>query len=387
MSESKEDKEIIHWDRMTTSLVIIAFGFIIFSFFAPSIFTNVSESERLDFTDKGAIGDTIGGIMNPFVALAGILLTFLAFYMQIKANQVQIKLFKDGLKASEKKDKIAQKLDSYYKLDLLIEDLKAIDTDILEKTERIEEYFTKEQDASLDSNFLRRTVNKNYSRILEIDRLSIFKAFTFFLQQDPDWRKKFSELYTLLEFLPLQFDEIYKIADNHSNQVFQMKKDVVLELDTFIEECTDLISEYHNEFEETYLNWPASRLCNDTILRNRDIIESNLDENGNPIDETDLQRIDEEVVRNFITEALRLREDFADFDTRLHPIMKQAVTTRRLIQEIKNRMRETASNIEIEYNKLIITTEDRKSYYDELIAIKELLEITTNQIDVNKLDV
>ncbi|WP_373060417.1 hypothetical protein [Zunongwangia sp. H14] len=52
----------------------------------------------LNFTETGQIGDTIGGILNPFIALAGVLLTFLAFYMQIKANQIQITQFNEGLK-------------------------------------------------------------------------------------------------------------------------------------------------------------------------------------------------------------------------------------------------------------------------------------------------
>lgn len=40
-----------------------------------------------DFSKTGPIGDTIGGIMGPFVAIAAALLTFLAFWVQFKANE------------------------------------------------------------------------------------------------------------------------------------------------------------------------------------------------------------------------------------------------------------------------------------------------------------
>lgn len=40
----------------------------------------------LDFTSTGEIGDTIGGIMGPFVAIAASGLTFIAFWVQYKAN-------------------------------------------------------------------------------------------------------------------------------------------------------------------------------------------------------------------------------------------------------------------------------------------------------------
>ena len=42
-----------------------------------------------DFSETGPIGDTIGGIMGPFVAIAAAILTFLAFWVQFKANEQQ----------------------------------------------------------------------------------------------------------------------------------------------------------------------------------------------------------------------------------------------------------------------------------------------------------
>lgn len=44
---------------------------------------------NLDFKDTGQVGDTIGGIMGPFVAIAAAILTFLAFWVQYKANEQQ----------------------------------------------------------------------------------------------------------------------------------------------------------------------------------------------------------------------------------------------------------------------------------------------------------
>lgn len=54
----------------------------------PSLFTGPG---KLDFRNTGQIGDTIGGIMGPFVAIAAAILTFLAFWVQFKANEQQRK--------------------------------------------------------------------------------------------------------------------------------------------------------------------------------------------------------------------------------------------------------------------------------------------------------
>lgn len=45
--------------------------------------------ECFDFRETGQIGDTIGGTMSPFVAIIAGLLTFLAFWVQYKANEQQ----------------------------------------------------------------------------------------------------------------------------------------------------------------------------------------------------------------------------------------------------------------------------------------------------------
>lgn len=57
--------------------------------YLPTYFT---ESERYRFyKETGTIGDTIGGTMGPFVAIAAAILTFLAFWVQFKANEQQRK--------------------------------------------------------------------------------------------------------------------------------------------------------------------------------------------------------------------------------------------------------------------------------------------------------
>lgn len=81
--------------KATKWLFGLALLFLICASFAPIIFTSFSI---VDFTNKGEIGDTIGGTMGPFIAIAGVLLTFLAFYMQLEANKLQREQFEIQLK-------------------------------------------------------------------------------------------------------------------------------------------------------------------------------------------------------------------------------------------------------------------------------------------------
>ena len=58
-------------------------GVIVLICFLPWAFT---RAWFLNFSGTGQIGDTIGGIMGPFVAIAAAGLTFFAFWVQYKAN-------------------------------------------------------------------------------------------------------------------------------------------------------------------------------------------------------------------------------------------------------------------------------------------------------------
>lgn len=84
--EIKKVKKEPFWKNINIYLGLVLI-LIIFAIFSPIIFTSTSSSTIFDFTETGEIGDTIGGIMNPFVAIAGVIVTYLAFKMQFDANK------------------------------------------------------------------------------------------------------------------------------------------------------------------------------------------------------------------------------------------------------------------------------------------------------------
>lgn len=69
-------------------LWVVVLVFTIFVCVLPAVLTLPG---LLDFSDTGEIGDTIGGIMGPFIAILAALLTFIAFWAQFDANRELIK--------------------------------------------------------------------------------------------------------------------------------------------------------------------------------------------------------------------------------------------------------------------------------------------------------
>lgn len=73
--------------------VILGIAVIIISFL-PYLLTQFTvDSWKVDFSDTGEIGDTIGGIMGPFIAIIAAMLTFLAFWIQYEANSKHVEQF------------------------------------------------------------------------------------------------------------------------------------------------------------------------------------------------------------------------------------------------------------------------------------------------------
>jgi hypothetical protein len=104
--EKSSSESIYKLSKRSKLLLGIAFGFIILSFILPYFITKYSV---IDFTKTGQIGDTLGGIMNPFVAIGGAILTYLAFYIQFKANKLQREQFIQQI--ALEKDQFKQEFD------------------------------------------------------------------------------------------------------------------------------------------------------------------------------------------------------------------------------------------------------------------------------------
>lgn len=77
--------------RRTLKVGSVLLGlYLVIIFTLPYILT---QWHFIDFTKTGNIGDTIGGILGPFIALSGTILTFIAFLAQYQVNIDQKKQF------------------------------------------------------------------------------------------------------------------------------------------------------------------------------------------------------------------------------------------------------------------------------------------------------
>jgi hypothetical protein len=111
--QSEKPVQKSQFDWKIYLLLILVFIIIVISFLSPFILTRNSVNSDFDFSKTGQIGDTIGGLMNPFIALAGVIVTGLAFYIQYKANQQQREMFLN--EQAENKRQFQEQIDNQNK--------------------------------------------------------------------------------------------------------------------------------------------------------------------------------------------------------------------------------------------------------------------------------
>ncbi|MCJ8154075.1 putative phage abortive infection protein [Chryseobacterium sp. SSA4.19] len=87
MSKIQESLNIILKKKYNNILIsifiILGVVAVVFGVFAPSFLTKIENTRTLQ---PNIVGDTYGGTMGPFIAIGGVIFTFLAFYMQKVAN-------------------------------------------------------------------------------------------------------------------------------------------------------------------------------------------------------------------------------------------------------------------------------------------------------------
>lgn len=257
----------------STGVIILgglAFLLIIFSFFAPYLFTGESSYDRYNFTQTGPIGDTIGGLMNPFIAIAGVIMTFLAFLMQVRANEIQRKQFLETLQKEDNKEK----WDSFYNLQILAIDIDNIIKNINTNIDSIDKFIAAIKENPYNTCILLHTPLKQYDRIKQIPRQFVFRGFDLYIRPlDKDWTLKFNGLYNTIDFVPECLENLYSIVQHHNDDTFNIKnklREDFIELDNkcyniinstpkpysslFYSEVSDLLQKHREEIKKSKEN-------------------------------------------------------------------------------------------------------------------------------------
>ena len=239
-----------NYSLLSWFLAIAAFIIIAAACFAPWLF---SKPGCIDLTATGEIGDTIGGTMSPFVGIAGVLMTFVAFMMQVRANEIQ----REQLGKSFSLKEMESKIEDRRAMELLKLDVDNAISDIEERSNCIDVFCKKIEENPFDDVPLMRPSFLSLSRYQSIDRNRVFNALKTFVENDGT--SLFQRTYSCLDYyyeavkqVNNEMDKNWeKDVDKRKSEISELYKNFSKRIDMRIfHPCDTVVNELLKKFKE-----------------------------------------------------------------------------------------------------------------------------------------
>lgn len=301
----------------------------------------ISETEdwsflNIDFENKNKIvsayGTLIGGILA-FLSILFVLFGLLEQRLQIINEKAE--------KIEESKQKLLDQLkllSSYFK--------SSIDH-IISQGNTFFEYSQKEQVSPSEMNTMTFNTNKNFTRIIDMNPLSIYKAIRINFQTDENWEKMFLNIYSIFDFYS---DGLRELKEKYESQIdFKVKEQrkISFEIRTLLNQCSSLKDKYKIKYPKEYMSYAWVKLVNDFSSSYYEYLK-NCKQNN---ETSNLRFISDNYLSPFLTEAMKLRDDPGYEKPICRKTVMLASNIIKDISEIEFNCVHYAKNIEKQFNE------------------------------------
>jgi large-conductance mechanosensitive channel len=315
----------------------------------------------IDFQNKdnivSAYGTLIGGILA-FLSILFVLFGLLEQRLQIITEKAE--------KEEENKQELIDQLK------LLSSYFKSTIDDILAQGKTFSEYSQKEQDSPSEMNTMHFTANKNFTRIIDINPLSIYKAIRTNFQTDENWEKMFLNIYSIFDFYS---DGLRELKEKYESQIaFKVKEQrkISFKIRTLFNHNSTLIDKYKTKHPKKYMSYPWVKLSNEFTSQYYAYLED-CKANDEP---SNLRIISDNFLLPFLTEAMKLRDDPGYEKPICRKLVVSASNIRKDISEIEFRCIHYARDIEKQFNEYF--SEENK-HLKELKRLKLAIDNKLNE--------
>ncbi|WP_330747005.1 hypothetical protein [Chryseobacterium sp. CP-77] len=209
--------------------------------------TNINRSQ--DKLAPNELGDTIGGILNPIIAFCASILTFLAFYIQYKANKEQRAIYnKNLLKEKQEKD------DNHHV------NLEIFKTLILSTVDHYEicnaaiiDYCENEKTDPLSVHTLGLTPSSSYSIFKSLDFKDMYSSIVFnFRESDYAWEREFIEVLNTIDFFEHTLTQLSSDINSYNTRKENKFNQILIHISEEVEKLFTDPQLNHSKILENY---------------------------------------------------------------------------------------------------------------------------------------
>jgi len=344
------------YKKILIGITVLVFLFILI--FTIDVIRETPNREFLDidFQNKdnivSAYGSLIGGILA-FLSILFVLFGLLEQRLQILNEK------------SEKEEEYAQELKD--KLKLLSSYFKSTIKDILKQGETFSEYSKKEQAQPSEMNRMHFTANKNFSRIIDMDPLSIYKAVRTNFQTDENWENMFLNIYSIFDFYSNGLKELKEKYESQISFKVKEQRKISVTIRDLSSKCTTLLDKYRVDSPEDYMTNSWVKLANKFIEQYYAYLQDCIDKD----EPSNLRIISDHLLYPFLSEAIILRNNPGYEKPICRKLIVLASNIRKDITRIESDCIYYAKDIEKQFNEYF---SEENNHLKELNRLKLVID-------------
>ncbi|MCW4452378.1 hypothetical protein OK344_09160 [Kaistella sp. BT6-1-3] len=332
-------KKIIYLIAFIVIILIIFFTWQIIDWSKENILLSIDYKNKFDE-------------IQAYSGIVGFLLSFLSILFVIYTIVEQREYFQKNIDLKESEE---QKLKKDF-----IEFSKFYLEDVIKNTQEfgknMKEYYEKAKNEPLKNFTLIFSVTNNNKRFSELDNLQLFKSFT---ENYSNGSKIYNDFLKYTDFYIEAKNELKKIYQTHSTEKFERKKELAYLLNDIIDLCSSAIEKYVKDFPNSYNQKPWYNLLNNFIGVYYGYIKPN--------EETDLNKLDTEVLLPFLHESQDIR-NLIGFENNIHEIIIKLAKIRKMLYTLTT----DCSSHAIEFENVYI-----KYFSDDSDLFKKIKDLAT----------
>jgi|GEM_PF-6295543 len=207
--ENRFQNFIKHLNRLFKSYPILfsLIGSVILLISTTLLVLAIANLEWFELKSKNELGDAFGGLTNPVIAFFGVIVTFLAFYIQYKANKQQREMFNESLMNERIRINVLEEKELKVKVDdykTHKDVFKQLGLQLINQYKlsgkSISDYCDAEKKNPYKINSIKHNISQEYEYFKKIDFITLHKSISYFTDHDKDWQKKFMNAISIIEY-------------------------------------------------------------------------------------------------------------------------------------------------------------------------------------------
>jgi hypothetical protein len=315
----------------------------------------------IDFENKNNIVSAYGTLIGGILAFLSIL--FVLFGL---LEQRQIISNENILKEKEYKEELLDKLkllSSYFNSTII---------DLKKQGAILNKYSIQEQESPSEMNRMLFTSNRNFTRIIDMDPLSIYKAMRINFITNKNWENTYLNIYSIFDFYSQGLQELKHKYESQIRFKVKQQRKITFKIRELLNECTKLTDEYKIESPDDYLNKEWVIFINEFTKRYYDYL-TNCKKNN---EVTNLRIVSDSLLLPFLNNLEVLRNNPGLEKPICQKIIMTSSNIRKDISEIEFHCVYYAKDIEKQFKEYF---SDDNEQINELKKIKKQIDDITSK--------